>query len=356
MLLHVYSKTKGSSRYFDAYDKGSLCINRKLDMDDRTLSFTARTSDVFKYGIELEGYIQLSRASNNDEDKFDLYKDEYVISEINMDSSGKAEIVARMNVEDLEGKMYHYKLILSKDIYNTIKGIVEDNNDGWYVPQQEETGTYVKRMEYADISKYDILRDFQSIYSLEYIIHSKTKSVDFVIGKRGVDRLATFIDDFNLKKLSVDTSTYDLYTELEAYGYEGLTFESINSGNDYKKYITNYTYTTKKKRYIWNAPEYTEDYDLLIHAYQKLGDMAVPYKSYSADILDLYSMVRHSNQYDRYEYDLGDTVRIMDSATQTYERFRIVEMTIYPNAPHKNSVILANKTMRLTDLLSQSKY
>ena len=82
--------------------------------------------------------------------------------------------------------------------------------------------------------------------------------------------------------------------------------------------------------------------------------MSQPYKSYSADLVDLRSAP--GNGYSLTGFDLGDTIRIIDSATQTCEDLRIVEMSVYLNAPNKNSVVLANKGLKVTDLLSNSKH
>ena len=59
----------------------------------------------------------------------------------------------------------------------------------------------------------------------------------------GSDKGVYFSDQLNLRKLTVQYSTYDFYTEIEPYGKDGLTIETVNSG---KIYLENHQYSSKK--------------------------------------------------------------------------------------------------------------
>lgn len=75
--------------------------------------------------------------------------------------------------------------------------------------------------------------------------------------------------------------------------------------------------------------------------------MSKPYVSYSADIVDLS---RNSQKYSILQYEIGDTVTLIDHATGEKEKQRIVSMKIYPEAPEKNSCTLANKVLTFDEL------
>lgn len=75
--------------------------------------------------------------------------------------------------------------------------------------------------------------------------------------------------------------------------------------------------------------------------------MSKPYVSYSADIVDLS---RNSQKYSILQYEIGDTVTLIDHVTGEKEKQRIVSMKIYPEAPEKNSCTLANKVLTFDEL------
>lgn len=61
-------------------------------------------------------------------------------------------------------------------------------------------------------------------------------------------------------------------------------------------------------------------------------------------------LAKHSEKYSILEYDIGDTVTLLDDLTDTREEQRIVGMKIYPDAPEKNSCTLANKVLTFDEL------
>lgn len=128
-----------------------------------------------------------------------------------------------------------------------------------------------------------------------------------------------FSDQLNLRKLTVQYSTYDFYTEIEPYGKDGLTIETVNSG---KTYLENHQYSSKKKRCIWKDERYTIADSLKEDAAAKLADMSKPYVSYSADIVDLS---RNSQKYSiRYKGD--DSIMNVANIPNNTVYFRIIMM------------------------------
>lgn len=89
---------------------------------------------------------------------------------------------------------------------------------------------------------------------------------------------------------------------------------------------------------------------LIEDATAKLEDMAKPYVSYEAEIIDLASV---SDTYSILDYSLGDTVTLINSDTGTHDAQRIVGMTVYPDAPEKNKATLANKTLTFDEMVQK---
>lgn len=130
----------------------------------------------------------------------------------------------------------------------------------------------------------------------------------------------------------------------DIFSKKPLTIETVNSG---KTYLENHQYSSKKKRCIWKDERYTIADSLKEDAAAKLADMSKPYVSYSADIMDLS---RNSQKYSILQYEIGDTVTLIDHVTGEKEKQRIVSMKIYPEAPEKNSCTLANKVLTFDEL------
>lgn len=105
----------------------------------------------------------------------------------------------------------------------------------------------------ANVSALDVLKQALKTYRAEIKIDSKKQSID-IYPEVGNDKGVYFSDQLNLRKLTVQYSTYDFYTEIEPYGKDGLTIETVNSG---KTYLENHQYSSKKKRCIWKDERYT---------------------------------------------------------------------------------------------------
>ena len=362
MLLKIYSRAKHIIGFFDNYDQESLCINNVLDMDDKTLSFTAKYSDIKAAGIVLGGHILIDTVGSSydyatSDDPFsseeyanfqnnkyhNLFNDYFIVYEINVNSNGKTEIIAKKDFRQFE---YAKSRISADHIVSNPDAFIRNLLPGWSVLGNGTFSSYTRRIEAGIDTKYNMLKKYQTLFDIEYIIDTKNNYLTYICGQRGVQRETIFSDDLNLKSLTMEESMYDVYSIVKAHGYDGLTFESINGGKDY---VEDKTFLRGWREYEWNAPEYTVAEDLLAGARKKLAQISVPYKSYTVDIIDLRNAPGY--EYDRYDYDIGDTIVIMDSTTETFERFRIVEMNIYPNMPNKNSIVLANRNMKLSDLL-----
>lgn len=322
-MLRILDKNKvpvkGLRKYSD------LCIENTIEFDDKTLTFSAPYRNI-RTAVVVEGYIETK-------------EDRFVVKEIEKSSEGTANITAQLDLESLEGKPFR----TFKSEEQTIKAALQlaFAGTGWTVG---ECNVSKKRtLSMANVSALDVLKQALKTYRAEIKIDSKKQSIA-IYPEVGSDKGVYFSDQLNLRKLTVQYSTYDFYTEIEPYGKDGLTIEAVNSG---KAYLENHQYSDKKKRCIWKDERYTIADSLKEDAEAKLADMSKPYVSYSADIVDLS---RNSQKYSILQYEIGDTVTLIDHVTGEKEKQRIVSMKIYPEAPEKNSCTLANKVLTFDEL------
>ena len=310
---------KGPKKYDD------LCIESVLELDDRTLSFSAPYRNI-RNAVVNEGYIETRT-------------DRYVVKEIEKNTEGTTKVVAQLDLESLEGKVF--REFRSEE--QTIKSALQlaFAGTGWAIGVCEVNKK--RTLSMSNVSALDVLKQALKTYRAEIKVNSKFQIIS-IYNAIGSDKGSYFANQLNLKSLTVQSTSYDFYTEIEPYGKDGLTIEAVNSG---KTYLENHQYSSKVKRCIWKDERYTVPESLKEDAEAKLADMSKPYVSYSADVIDL---AKCSEKYRILEYGIGDIITLIDDITDTREKQRIVGMKIYPDAPEKNSCTLANKVLTFDEL------
>lgn len=314
-----------------------------LASGDKELSFKYRKDGKYWSKIECEGYIRTP-------------DDEYVIKDVESGTTSD-KYTCTLNLEELEGKTFEDGF---ESVFKTFQQCMETVLDGtgWAVVYCNVQKRRTIRKD-AGTDALSIITQCISTYKIEikYDTINKTISAYEHIGS---DRGRYFMESLNLRALTVGKNTYDFFTELVPIGKDGLTIESVNDG---KKYISNYTYCNKKKRTTWIDRRYTDASSLLEDATYKLDEMARPYTTYEADVTDL---AKQSKAYrDVLDYSLGDTLTLVSSTERVREKQRIVKMTEYPRNPEKNTCELSStrktfaeiqkqETEEVTDAVSES--
>ena len=267
----------------------NLKIERVLDFDDRTLSFSVPINAMPEQMI-LENYIQTKR-------------DEYVIKQIVLNGN-YYDITTKLNIDELEGTHWETFTTTEQTVQQTANLALAGT--GWTCKCDLGKKRSIKK---TNVYTWDILKQIVKTYRIEMIIDSLNKNITFV-EKRGEDKGVYFSSQLNLKSIGKQAQTTDFYTIIVPIGKDGLTIESVNNG---KKYLENYTYSSKKKTYYWKDERYTVAQNLKEDAEAKLAEMATPRISYSCSIIDMAKAKK--NDYNFLEYGLGDTVTIIDSQT-----------------------------------------
>lgn len=301
----------------------NLKIISTLENDDKELSFGIPITECDQE-LKEENFIQTENA-------------EYVIK--SKDNSGSFyNIIAKLNIDELEGTLFE----TFNSIEQTLKSAIDTAlvGTGWTCVCEL---TKKRTLKLTNKSTWEIIKQAISTYRVEMIIDSLHKNITFV-ENRGEDKGVYFSDELNLKALHVNSNTNTFFTRILPIGKDGLTVESVNGGS---KYVTDFTYSKKIKTTVWKDERYTVAQNLYDDAVAKLADIAKPYKSYSADVIDLANAYedQENNPYDFLSYGLGDTATLLDTETGTREKQRIVKIVEYPDNPQNNTCEIANKSL-----------
>ena len=163
------------TRYKDLY------IEKVLDYGDKTLGFSADQSVVNK--INLEDYI-ITKA------------DEYVIKQINDSDNNYYDIVAKLNIDSLEGNAIQKFETVEQTVQNTVNLALAGT--GWTC----ECDIKKKRtVRMTNSSSWDILKKIADTFRLEMTIDSLNKKIIYK-EKIGEDKGCYFSDKINLVSLS----------------------------------------------------------------------------------------------------------------------------------------------------------
>ncbi len=296
-----------------------LYIEKVLDYGDKTLGFSADQSVVDK--IQLEDYIITKT-------------DEYVIKQINDSDNNFYDIVAKLNIDALEGNaLQKFETVEQTALITANLALA---GTGWRC----ECDIKKKRtIRMTNISSWDVLKKIADTFRLEMIVDSLDKKIIFK-EKIGEDKGCYFTDQLNLISLSSQSDTTDFYTRILPLGKDGMTIESVNDGS---MYLENHTYSDKNKTYIWKDERYTVPESLKEDAKSKLEELACPYTAYTCKLLDLDN-----------ECNIGDVITIIDKQKHTRIKQRIVKMKRYPDKPAEDTCEISN--LKLTFSSYVKKY
>jgi phage minor structural protein len=321
LILYDLNKTKiaGLKSYKD------LRIERELSGDE-VLFFTYPQIDSKHYSIKEETYVRTK-------------KNEYVIKEINIKDDW-TEFVGKVNVEDLKGKAVNSFETVEQTCTNAVNLAIAGT--GWTIGSCDVSKKRTVRK--TNCSSYDILQEIKKVYLCDFKFDAINKKI-YIYQSMGNDKGSYFSDKLNLKKLEIQSNSYDFCTRIIPIGKDGLKINNINSG---KEYVENYQYSNKVITVFWEDNRYTVVENLKEDAAAKLNELSKPIRAYSAEIFDL------ANLNDKYknimDYDLGDTITLLSKDKKVKEKQRIVKIIEYPDEPERNSCDIANRTLSFEDI------
>ena len=283
MMLKIYDENHNAvGQLWEIQD---LAITSELDTGDKTMTFTHLSRS---QTLKEEYYIQ---------DK----ENEYVVKQVERSTDGFQNVTATLNLEDLEGIPWQKFVVKNSTIAEAARLAIAGT--GWRVGECNIT----KRRNAATLNTtaLGVIDKLCTAFICERVYDTINKTISFY-EKIGEDKGVYFLRGLNLRKLFAKSDSYDFYTSIFPVGKDGLTIESVNNGS---KYLENYSYSRKKKTYLWTDDSYDDPQALLEDAGLKLEDLAKPTSSYSAEIWDL---AKCKPGYTILSFSLGDTITLID--------------------------------------------
>ncbi|MDH2459524.1 phage tail spike protein [Clostridium perfringens] len=328
-MLQLHDKNKRKIAGLVNYE--NLCIESVLLSGDKTLSFSYNKNSKYYDEIVEEAYIRTK-------------KDEFVIKarDINGDYT-RFDCV--LNLEELEANVF--------DRFESVEQLITASlnlaivGTGWTV--KDNTLKKKRTVRCTNKNTLEIVQEIKKTYRVDIVFNTLEKQIE-VYEHLGEDRGTYFIDSLNLTTLQVQSDSYKFATRIIAEGKDKLTFADINDG---KNYVENFQYSKKIKTIYWKDERYTIKENLLEDAKAKLKEISKPFTSYNASILNLAELnPKYKNILD---YQLGDTITLLSKNSKLRDKQRIVKTIEWPQDHTKDSVELANATLKFEDIQQENQ-
>ncbi len=298
----------------------NLCITRLYDGND-TLSF------------DISPQHQLYQLLG-EECKIGYLDQVFIVKAIN-ERTETASIDCELDLYDFK-KTFHKTY--SKNGLSVVFGDILDDicaRTGWH---SVGTGTVTQRQEvqFEEMTDYDVLASCQELYSVSYAFNHKEKSVTVIEPHKQTAQGVYLTDELNLESVSFKGDTNQFVTRLYAYGKDGLTIESVNSG---KPYLDNNSYSDEIVSAVWKDTGIESAQELKEAAEKQLQQLAVPVRSYECRVIDL---ARLNSDYQSLKINIFSVVTLIDRVRKTRVDHQVVEYKEYPLDPMSNVVTLSN--------------
>lgn len=324
-MLKIYDKNHNAIGYLVKYK--DCKIESNVATGDKTLSFTCLAKH---HNLTNEMYIQTK-------------EDEFVIKEVSATTGSFSQIVALLNLEELQKDMWQSFSVTDTTIDAAVHTVL--TGTGWTIGECDVTKKRNAGM--MQVSTLDVIQKLCTAFMCEPVFDTINKRVSFY-ARRGEDKGTYFISGLNLKKLQKKSTSHDYYTRIIPIGQDNLSIADVNDG---KNYLENYQYSDKVLTYIWKDESYTDPQALMEDAKLKLEDLSKPAAAYSVDVRDLASQ---KPEYSALSYSEGDTIKLIDRETGTMTSQRIKKIVRYPDNPERNTCEIANTFLTFEEL--QQKY
>ncbi|EOT2985914.1 phage tail spike protein [Clostridium perfringens] len=324
-------RDKDKNRVAGLVDYENLCIESVLESGDKTLSFYYPKKGKYYDEIVEEGYIITK-------------KDEFVVKARELDDD-YTKFECSLNLEELEGTIFDRFESVEQTITSALNLAIVGT--GWTV--KDNTLKKRRTIRCTNKSSLEIVREIKKVYRVDIVFNTLKKQIE-VYEHLGEDKGTYFIDSLNLIALQVQSDSRQYATRIIAEGKDGLSFSDINNG---KNYVENYQYSNKVKTIYWKDERYSVKESLLEDARAKLEELSKPFRSYSASILNLAELnPRYSSILD---FKLGDVINLISKKNKIKDKQRIVKIIEWPQDHTKDSVELANATLKFEDIQQENQ-
>ena len=197
--------------------------------------------------------------------------------------------------------------------------------------------TSKRTWECSEKNALAILRQTQVIHGGDLIFDCANRLVHLLTFS-GNDNGVLFCYRKNMKSIQRVVDTRSLVTRLYAYGKDGMTFASINSGKDY---VQDTTYTSEIRISTLDCSNFTNPYQMLEYTENKLAEYAYPRISYVLSAMDLSVLTGYEHE----SWALGDIVTVDDKDLNLSVKTRVVRRQYNLQEPW-NTVLELSTTLR----------
>lgn len=313
--------------FWKVTDQQGVYLGPLVDIIDPVLTQEVAKIDVLTFGIGQGTMVKAEYVIETEDDRY----------RVKGLDSGK--ITAVQDLDDLERKGFDTFLQETKTVAEVLVPILDGT--GWTAEIDPSIGSTRRTIEDAEgTNAVDLLAQMTKKFGIEIWYNAKLKKV-YVSLKRGVYRGTYFTSELNLSDFEVVEDTFDFYTRVYATGAEGMTFADINGG---LPYVENLSYTTRIIPKYWKDERYTVKESLLADATAMVNDHAIPRISYQFKVSDLSD----KPEYLFLSYEIGDTVDILDSKTNTAIRQRVVGHKKNPITKKSTDIMMATPMLTYT--------
>lgn len=324
-------RDKDKNRVAGLVDYENLCIESVLESGDKTLSFYYPKKGKYYDEIVEESYIRTK-------------KDEFVVKARELDED-YTKFECSLNLEELEGTIFDRFESVEQTITSALNLAIVGT--GWTV--KDNTLKKRRTVRCTNKSSLEIVREIKKVYRVDIVFNTLGKQIE-IYEHLGEDKGTYFIDSLNLIALQVQSDSRQYATRIIAEGKDGLSFSDINNG---KNYVENYQYSNKVKTIYWKDERYSVKESLLEDARAKLEELSKPFRSYSASILNLAELnPRYSSILD---FKLGDAINLISKKNKIKDKQRIVKTIEWPQDHTKDSIELANATLKFEDIQQENQ-
>ena len=292
-----------------------VCILEKSNNGDKELSFTIAIKDsAYPYIAE--------------EVSIELQEDEYYVIKSIEKRGDIATVTCRLDLDDFRaGGILEYSKeeTLSQCMDFCLTGT------GWTV--QGAVAVPGKKLNELDTGNVlDLMRVAQENYGVVFKYNTRKKVVSVVFPQSGDNKGAYLTEELNLQDLSDRRDSYSLCTRLIPVGVDGLTIESVNDG---KNYVENFSYTNKVITKVWKDERYTIAQNLKDAAIEYLKRVAYPTRVYDGQVINLAEI---DEKYSGLEFRVGDVITLIDAQSGIRTEYEIVTHRRYPFEPERDTV------------------
>lgn len=220
------------------------------------------------------------------------------------------------------------------------------NGSDWSVGTVDVTGTHDLEME--KVSRLELIKAIQEIWGGYLVWDSVNKVVHLRDGGKWQNYTGFQIKYAKNLKHITRTQSNRIVTKLYAFGHDDLDIASVNNG---RKYLTNFSYTSREYIGIYKNQDIYDAQELKEKAAAELELICRPRYLYSVKIADLRTLPEYSHE----DFAVGDIADVIDpSVAPDKPRVRILRHKYNLFQPWDCEIELGDPHERIEEKLKAS--